>query len=111
MCLNWKVIAGAGAVAGAVYLAVPSAFAAALPLLVLAICPLSMLVMMKMMAGGNHASCEPTSGEASSHVASSREELEAELQRLRARETAIADQLDAVTGDDTVAAGEHTSVP
>ncbi len=109
MCLKWKVAAGAAAVAGVVYLAAPSASTAALPLLVLAICPISMIVMMKMMAGGRQASCAPTKGEQSCDEGSSREQLEAELQRLRARETAIADQLQAATGHDAVPAGERAS--
>ena len=53
-CFNWKVIAGLAAAAVALYLASPGSFGAALPLLVLAACPLSMLVMMRAMgsAGG-----------------------------------------------------------
>lgn len=51
-CLNPKVIAGVVAVGVGVYVFAPGAFAAALPLLVLAICPLSMVLMMGMMMGG-----------------------------------------------------------
>lgn len=52
MCLNWKVLAGLGAVGVGVYLVAPGLAAAALPLLLLAACPLSMLLMMKGMQGG-----------------------------------------------------------
>ncbi|MBW3626753.1 MAG: DUF2933 domain-containing protein, partial [Actinobacteria bacterium] len=52
MCLNKKVIGGLVAAAVAIYLLVPDLFAAALPLLILAACPLSMLLMMRMMSGG-----------------------------------------------------------
>ena len=50
-CLNWKVLAGVGAVAVAVLLFAPGAAVTALPLLVLAICPLSMIGMMVAMRG------------------------------------------------------------
>lgn len=55
-CLNPKVIAGLAAVAVAVWMFAPGAFAAALPLLILAICPLSMVGMMYMMRGGGQGS-------------------------------------------------------
>jgi hypothetical protein len=45
-CLNWKVLAGLGGATVAVYLVAPSLVAAALPILLLAACPLSMLLMM-----------------------------------------------------------------
>lgn len=53
-CFNWNVVAALAAAAAALYLIAPGSFAAALPLLVLAACPLSMLVMMRAMgsAGG-----------------------------------------------------------
>lgn len=55
-CINPKVIAGLAAVAVGVWVFAPGAFAAALPLLILAICPLSMIGMMYMMRGsGQHA--------------------------------------------------------
>ena len=100
MCFNWKVIAGLAVVAAGVYMVAPAAFAAALPLLFLAACPLSMLLMMKMMSGDSgQTSCDKTksstAGTASSLPASP-DELDAELQRLHARQTAIADQLDAM---------------
>lgn len=98
MCFNWKVIAGLAVVAAGVYMVAPAAFAAALPLLFLAACPLSMILMMKMMSGGNAQkggdNAESTPTGAMAHPASA-DELDAELQQLRARQTAIADQLDA----------------
>lgn len=48
MCLNWKVIAGVALAAAGIFVFAPGFAAAALPLLVLAICPLSMVVMMSM---------------------------------------------------------------
>lgn len=50
MCLNKKVLAGVAVAAAAVYLLEPGLIGAALPVLVVAVCPLSMLVMMKSMS-------------------------------------------------------------
>ena len=100
MCLNWKVLAGLAAVAIGIYVFAPGAFAAAAPLLFLAACPVSMLVMMKMMTTGNAARNEPDppTGGTSGHSVG-RDELSAELQRLQARQTAVADQLEALRRD------------
>lgn len=46
MCLNWKVLAGLAAVGVGVYLFAPGLLAEALPILLLAVCPLSMVLMM-----------------------------------------------------------------
>ncbi len=46
MCLNWKVLASVAAVGVGVYLFAPSLLAEAVPILLLAACPLSMLLMM-----------------------------------------------------------------
>lgn len=45
-CLNWKVGAGLGVIALAVVILAPNLIGRLLPLLLLAVCPLSMLVMM-----------------------------------------------------------------
>ena len=104
MCLNWKVIGALAAVAAAVYFVAPAALAAALPLLVLAICPLSMILMMKMMNGdgGGQNRGEATGQPVAAPVdhAATAEELDADLRRLRNRETAIAEQLEALRRDD-----------
>lgn len=52
MCLNWKVLAGLAAVGLGVWIVAPELVGAALPLLLLAACPLSMLLMGRGMAGG-----------------------------------------------------------
>jgi hypothetical protein len=46
MCLNWKVLASLAAVGVGVYLFAPGLLAEAVPILLLAACPLSMLLMM-----------------------------------------------------------------
>lgn len=50
MCLSKKVLAGVAIAAAAVYLLASGLIGAALPVLVVAICPLSMLVVMKSMS-------------------------------------------------------------
>lgn len=52
MCFNWKVLAGLGVVGVGIYLVSPSLVIGALPFLLLAACPLSMLFMGKGMMGG-----------------------------------------------------------
>lgn len=51
-CLNWKVIVGVVVAAVALFLVAPSTAPAALPLLLVAVCPLSMLLMVWGMRGG-----------------------------------------------------------
>lgn len=56
MCVNWKVVAGLMVVAAGLFVLVsPGMARAALPYLLSAVCPLSMLVMMKSMGGMNSA--------------------------------------------------------
>lgn len=51
-CLNWKVVASLALVGVAIWLVAPRFVVAALPLLVLAACPLSMIFMMRGMQQG-----------------------------------------------------------
>lgn len=55
-CLNWKVVVVAAAIALGVWVVAPGTVGRALPLLALAVCPLSMLLMMRAMGpmGGEH---------------------------------------------------------
>lgn len=85
-CFNWRVVAGLAAAALGLYLVAPGTAGPLLPLLVFAICPLSMLVMMRAMSSGS-GSCDTASGDA--QVA----ELRAEVAALRAeRNAAIEDR-------------------
>ena len=54
-CLNWKVGAGLAAVGLALFLIAPHLLLAALPLLLVLVCPLSMLLMMR----GRHEETAP----------------------------------------------------
>ncbi len=56
MCLNWKVIAGLSALGLGIWVVAPSFVGAALPLLLVLACPLSMLFMMRGMGGSQCAS-------------------------------------------------------
>ncbi len=60
MCLNWKVVGGVAAVAVAMVLFSSGWVAALAPLLVVAVCPLSMWFMMRHMHGSSpHTSDAP----------------------------------------------------
>lgn len=83
MCLNKKVIAGLVAAGVGVVLFAPSAIGAALPLLFLAVCPLSMIFMMRAMSSGG-GSC--STGDKEQPQAAAMDEvaaLRAEVQHLR----------------------------
>jgi len=77
MCINRKAVIGLVAAGVIVYLVAPGAIGAALPLLLLAISPLSMFVMMRAMSGGKSKSDANDQSE-SSEV----NELRAEVERL-----------------------------
>jgi hypothetical protein len=65
MCINWKVVAAVVAIAVGLFVFTPKLAAAALPLLVVAICPLSMLLAMGLMGRmnrGNHSTSAPDNG-------------------------------------------------
>lgn len=80
-CLNSRVIAALAALGLGLWALAPGLAAAALPLLVVAACPLSMLVMMRAMGTGRTASCEP---DATTKQAEELAALRAEVTALRA---------------------------
>lgn len=81
MCLNPKVLMGLAAVGVGVYLLAPGAFAAALPLLIIAVCPLSMVVMMAMMGRGSGEARPPRDADPATEA-----DVRAELAQLHARQ-------------------------
>lgn len=113
MCWNWKVLAGLGAVAVAIYLMAPNAILGILPILALLACPLSMVAMMWGMKGmGGMKSDQstqlqspaPQPGPASSAPATlSREEqlglLRVQLQSLGDQQAALAHQVELLEMD------------
>jgi Protein of unknown function (DUF2933) len=58
MCLNWKVLAGLAVVGVGIWIVAPQFAFAALPVLLVAVCPLSMLLMMRGMAGNRNATAQ-----------------------------------------------------
>ena len=82
MRLDKKALGALAVAALGVYLVAPKMFAAALPLLIFAACPLSMLLMMRMMAGagGRPRGATPSAADTDAELA----ELRAEIEHLRA---------------------------
>lgn len=104
-CLNWKVVGGLGAVGLGVYTLTPNLWEAAVPLLIAAACPLSMLFMMGSMRGGMNGQCS-TSGASTTEDQQTRQAgqsdrspavqiaaLKQELTEAQARQEAIARQI------------------
>ena len=86
-CFNPKVLGGLALTALAVYLVAPGASSALLPLLVMAACPLSMVLMMRAMSGGQRSSRGSQAGQEHQTdvtAVSSMSAAEAEIARLRA---------------------------
>ncbi len=90
MCLNWKVLAGLAAVGVGLYLVAPDLVLAALPILLLAACPISMVLMMW---GMQHAQGHGQQTPQEPDVGLAREER---IARLRTQQAALADQLGAL---------------
>lgn len=93
MCLNWKVLAGLGAAGVGLYLVAPGLAVAALPLLLLAVCPLSMLLMMKGMQGGK---CETQGRRAPQETDTTDLTREEQITQLRGQQAALADRIEAL---------------
>ncbi len=85
-CMNKKVLAGLAAAALGVLVFAPNLIGAALPLLLIAACPLSMVFMMRAMGGGQKSSDAPARvvGETATATDDARlRELEEEVNRLK----------------------------
>ena len=103
MCFNWKVLAGLAGVGLAVWVVAPDLVGAALPLLLVAACPLSMLLMGRGMAGGQcstqtqQQAAPPERADAPVAVQLTRDEQLAELKAqstmLEVRQRAIAREI------------------
>ena len=96
MCLNWRVVGGLAALAVAVAVVAPGVVVAALPLLVLAVCPLSMLLMMRGMGGMRMGGERRAPGDHQLPDASDRDaqvtELRAELAVLEAQRKILSEE-------------------
>lgn len=121
MCLNWKVVAGLAAVGVGIWAVKPSLIGAALPLLLLAACPLSMFFMMRGMGGGQCAS-QPQQAEAKQGLGTpglalpgpgrdeSLAELKARATSLQEQHAAIAREIDRLEAEQSPAVREAEAV-
>jgi hypothetical protein len=90
MCLNWKVLASLTAVGVGVYLFAPGLLAEAVPILLLAVCPLSMLLMMWAMQQSQGQGQQTTQ---ETDVGLTRKER---IAQLRMQQAALAEQIGAL---------------
>lgn len=95
-CLNWKVIAGLALVGVGVWAVAPNLLVAALPILLIAVCPLSMVLMMRSMRGDQHGAPAQRS-DGVDGKGSAREEqladLTNQLEQSRSQQEAIAHEI------------------
>jgi hypothetical protein len=107
MCLNWKVLLGLAVVGVGVWVTSPGLLASVVPVLLVAVCPLSMVLMMRSMhseptsesqSGGDdsrgRAGESPGLAELKAELARTQEQQEAlalEISRIEAREQTAAE--------------------
>ena len=106
-CYDSRVIAALAAVGIGVFVFAPSLITAALPLLLLAACPLSMVVMMKMM-GGHDSSPGP---QAAANPVDRGAQLEAQLAASRREQQRLATELEQLGAERTAPASAKSSAP
>lgn len=118
MCVNWKVVAGLVVAGAGIWIAKPGLIGAALPLLLLAACPLSMLLMMRGMGhqrvGQPYAASRPVSAGQSPPTGLARDKELAELRAwaltLQSRHEAIVRELARLEGEPPPAVREAEAV-
>ena len=110
LCLNWKVVASLAIVGLGVAVLAPGAVAAAVPLLVLAACPLSMIVMMGAMGGMGmkRGQCAPEPRRESAPL--SQHSRDEELVGLKAEHELLGRQIARLERGDALAVREAESV-
>jgi len=98
MCLNWKVLVGLGLFSVAIWVVAPGLFLAAWPVLILAVCPLSMLAMMwgmkHAMQPSQNDSGSPQAGLTTGHGTGQEERLV----ELKAQQSAIGREIAEIEG-------------
>jgi hypothetical protein len=109
MCLNWKVIAGVAVAGIGTYLYAPGFAVAALPFLILAICPLSMIFMMRAM--GNMNGDGEKSGVACATGGNKTASREEELAELKSQQRELGDQIATMEEEATEAPAAGQPVP
>lgn len=117
MCLNWKVVAGLAVVGVIILVVAPQFLWVALPLLIVAACPLSMLFMMRGMAGGgSQASSQSSLMQGDSLPAGSLtrderlSELQSRLSNVQAESEAIARQIAEIQSPEVPVISEAESI-
>ncbi len=95
MCLNWKVLAGLALVGVGIWVVAPGFVGAALPVLILLACPLSMVFMAWGMRGGQCAT-QPTQAGQGRQPALTAGSREQQLEALRVQLSSIQDQQRAI---------------
>ncbi len=93
MCLNWKVLGGPAAVGVGIYLVAPDLAVAALPILLLAACPISMVLMMWSMQHGHQCQGQGKQTPEEPAVGLAREER---IAQPRTQQATLAEQLGAL---------------
>ncbi len=105
MCLNWKVLAGLAVVGVGIWIVAPQFALAALPVLLIAACPLSMLFMMRGMGNGGDQqasqSCQacdtqPTREERLAALKNQEEALTAQIAELEQAENPVLSSAEAI---------------
>jgi hypothetical protein len=109
MCLNWKVIAGVAVAGIAIYLYAPGFALAALPFLVLAICPLSMIFMIGAM--GNMNGDREKSGAACASGGNKPGNREEELAKLKEQRRELGDKIATLEAEATEVPTPGQSAP
>lgn len=99
MCLNWKVLLALAGVAAAVWVVAPNALVKAVPLLLLAACPLSMLLMMLVMNRGMKTGHHPSQPSLESAPSGPRLGPGTRLAELQASRTALDREIAQVTDE------------
>jgi hypothetical protein len=93
MCLNWKVLGGLAVVGLVIWVLAPELLARAVPVLIFAVCPLSMLMMMRGMQDSEHGAGRPHAA-ASSGSGGRIAELKDQLARVQAQQVAIVREIE-----------------
>ena len=89
ICLDWRVLVGLAAVGVGIYMVAPGTVVTALPILSLAACPLSMLLMMK-------AVRESPGEDGGSRATGDGLTREEQLARMRGQQRILCDRIDAL---------------
>lgn len=110
-CLNWKVIGGLAVVGVGIFIVQPALIGRVLPLLLLAACPLSMLLMMGSMGKmGKRKQAEQPAGAPlptlDQHIA----ELKGQLSSMQAQQEALARELARLESVDAPVVHEATAI-